>query len=127
MIHSASAIFPRFKTACSDEGTLAKGSLRHMLNTMFLSQVPMELYFERKEKAISSLPLVKDISILETLRQALVSPHQHHWEQVCLDELNQMKKQGVWQAINRTPAMKTIRHRWVFNTKLDEYGNIEKF
>ncbi|MBW0550570.1 hypothetical protein O181_090285 [Austropuccinia psidii MF-1] len=38
-----------------------------------------------------------------------------------------MKKQGVWQAINRTPEMKTIGNSWVFDTKLDEYGNIDKF
>ncbi|MBW0464765.1 hypothetical protein O181_004480 [Austropuccinia psidii MF-1] len=127
MIHSASAIFPCFQMACSEKGTLAKGSLRHVLNKMSLGQVPMELYFECKEKAINSLPLAKDISVLENLRQALVNPHQHHWEQACLDKLDQMKRQGVWQAIIRTPAMKTIGHCWVFNTKLDEYGNIKKF
>ncbi|MBW0461676.1 hypothetical protein O181_001391 [Austropuccinia psidii MF-1] len=127
MIYSASAIFPFFQTALSDKGTLAKGSLRHMLNTMSLGQVPTELYFECEEKVINSLLLAKDISVLENLRQALGGPHQHHWEQACLDKLNQMKRRGVWQAINRTPAMRTIGHCWVFNTKLDEYGNIEKF
>ncbi|MBW0517254.1 hypothetical protein O181_056969 [Austropuccinia psidii MF-1] len=122
MNHSASVIFPRFQTACS-----YKGSLGHVLNTMSLGQVPTELYFEREEKAINSLPLAKDISVLENLRQALVGPHQHHWEQACLDDLDQMKRRGVWQAIDRTPTMKTIRHRWVFDTKLGEYGNINKF
>ncbi|MBW0462497.1 hypothetical protein O181_002212 [Austropuccinia psidii MF-1] len=68
----------------------------------------------------------KDISVPESLRKALVGPHQHFWEQACLDELDQMKRQGVWQAIDRTPEIKTIGHCWVFNTKLDEYGNIEK-
>ncbi|MBW0532581.1 hypothetical protein O181_072296 [Austropuccinia psidii MF-1] len=38
-----------------------------------------------------------------------------------------MKKRGVWQAIKKTPAMKTIGHHWVFDTKLDESGNIKKF
>ncbi|MBW0475673.1 hypothetical protein O181_015388 [Austropuccinia psidii MF-1] len=113
--------------AHSDEGTLAKGSLRHVHNTMLLGQVPTELYVECKEKVINSLPLAKDISVLENLKQALVSPHQHHWEQACLDELDLMKRQGLWQAIDRTPEMKTIGHCWVFNTKLDEYGNIKKF
>ncbi|MBW0522674.1 hypothetical protein O181_062389 [Austropuccinia psidii MF-1] len=127
MIHLASVIFPCFQKARSEKGSLAKGSLGHVLNTMLLSQVPMELYFECKEKEISSVPLGKDISISENLRQALVSPHQHHWEQACLDELDQMKKRGVWQAINRTPQMKTIGNSWVFDTKLDEYGNIDKF
>ncbi|MBW0515777.1 hypothetical protein O181_055492 [Austropuccinia psidii MF-1] len=93
---------------------------------MSLAQVPTELYFECEEKAINSLPLAKDISVLENLRQALAGPHQHHWEQACLDKLDQMKRRGVWQPISRTPTMKTIRHHWVFDTKLDEYGNIKK-
>ncbi|MBW0542387.1 hypothetical protein O181_082102 [Austropuccinia psidii MF-1] len=110
-----------------DEGTLAKGSLGHVLNKMSLAQALMALYFEHEEKEINFLPLAKDISVPENLRQALVGPHQHHWEQVCLDDLNQMKRRGVWQAIDRTLTMKTIRHGWVFNTKLNEYGNIKKF
>ncbi|MBW0462104.1 hypothetical protein O181_001819 [Austropuccinia psidii MF-1] len=80
MIHSESAIFLHFQTAHSTPGTLDKGSLRHVLNTMSLGQVPTELCFECKEKAISSLPLAKDISIPENLKQALVGPHHTHWE-----------------------------------------------
>ncbi|MBW0499660.1 hypothetical protein O181_039375 [Austropuccinia psidii MF-1] len=94
---------------------------------MSLGQVPTELYFECEEKAISSLPLAKDILVPEDLKQALIGSHQHYWEQVCLSELDQMKRRGVWQAINRTLAMKTIGHCWVFDTKLNENGNIKKF
>ncbi|MBW0518018.1 hypothetical protein O181_057733 [Austropuccinia psidii MF-1] len=38
------------------------------------SAVPTELYFEHKEKAINSMPLAKDISVPEILKQALVGP-----------------------------------------------------
>ncbi|MBW0479628.1 hypothetical protein O181_019343 [Austropuccinia psidii MF-1] len=79
------------------------------------------------ERAIASLPLAKDISIPENLKQALAGPDRHRWEQACLDELQQMKKRGVWQAIEKTPAMKTIGHCWVFDTKIGESGNVEKF
>ncbi|MBW0526938.1 hypothetical protein O181_066653 [Austropuccinia psidii MF-1] len=71
MIHSASAIFRPFQTDHLTQQTLDKGSLRHVISTMSLGQVPTELYFERKEKAISSLPLAKDMSIPENLKQAL--------------------------------------------------------
>ncbi|MBW0550571.1 hypothetical protein O181_090286 [Austropuccinia psidii MF-1] len=61
MIHLVSVIFPCFQMARLEKGSLAKGSLGHVLNMMILSQVPTELYFEREEKAISSVPLAKDI------------------------------------------------------------------
>ncbi|MBW0500886.1 hypothetical protein O181_040601 [Austropuccinia psidii MF-1] len=48
MIHSASAVFPRFQTALPDETDVAKGSLGHILNTMSLGQVPMERYFKQE-------------------------------------------------------------------------------
>ncbi|MBW0500888.1 hypothetical protein O181_040603 [Austropuccinia psidii MF-1] len=38
-----------------------------------------------------------------------------------------MKRRNVWQAIDRKPGMKTIGHRWVFDKKIDEDGNIGKF
>ncbi|MBW0481301.1 hypothetical protein O181_021016 [Austropuccinia psidii MF-1] len=82
---------------------------------------------KQEEKAINSLPLEKDISVPENLKQALASSHQHHWERACLAELDQMKRRNVWQAIDRKPGMKTIGHFWVFDKKIDEDGNIEKF
>ncbi|MBW0536821.1 hypothetical protein O181_076536 [Austropuccinia psidii MF-1] len=85
-------------------------------------QVPTELYFERQEKAISSLLLAKDISIPENLRKALVGPHSHHWEHACLHKLHQMNKQGVWQAIDKTQAMKTIGHRDRLYRDVCSYG-----
>ncbi|MBW0473193.1 hypothetical protein O181_012908 [Austropuccinia psidii MF-1] len=122
-----SAIFPRFQMAQSAQETLDKGSLRHVLNTMTLGQVPTEVSFACKERAINSLPLAKDILIPESLKQALAGPDWHYWEQACLDKLHKMKKRGIWQAIKKTLAMKTIGHWWVFDTKIDELGNIEKF
>ncbi|MBW0492655.1 hypothetical protein O181_032370 [Austropuccinia psidii MF-1] len=110
MIHSASAVFPRFQTARPYETNMAKGSLGHILNTMSLRQVPTERYFEQEETAINSLPLAKDIMVPENLKQALASFHQHHWEQACLAELDQMKRRNVWQEIDRKPGMKTIGH-----------------
>ncbi|MBW0481588.1 hypothetical protein O181_021303 [Austropuccinia psidii MF-1] len=38
-----------------------------------------------------------------------------------------MKRCGVWHAIKKTPTMKTIGHGWVFDTKIDESCNVEKF
>ncbi|MBW0465817.1 hypothetical protein O181_005532 [Austropuccinia psidii MF-1] len=127
MIHSASMVFPRFQMACPDETNMTKGSLGHVLNTMSLGQVPTELYFKQEEKAINSLPLAKDILVPENLKQALASSHRHHWERACLAELDQIKRQNVWQAIDRKPGMNTIGHRWVFDKKINEDGNIEKF
>ncbi|MBW0556335.1 hypothetical protein O181_096050 [Austropuccinia psidii MF-1] len=121
MIHLVSAIFQRFQTAQSTQETADKGSLRHVLNAMTLCQVPTEVFSAREERAINSLPLAKDISIPENLKLALAGPDWQHWEQACLNELHQMKKCSMWQ------AMETIGHCWVFDTKIDEPGNVKKF
>ncbi|MBW0518648.1 hypothetical protein O181_058363 [Austropuccinia psidii MF-1] len=126
-IHSASAVFPHFQTAQSTQGTPDKGSLQHVLNTMILGKVLTKKLFASEERAINSLPLAQDISIPENLKRALAGPDWHHWEQARLNKLQQMKKHGVWQAIKKTLAMKTIGHFWVFDTKIDESGNFEKF
>ncbi|MBW0468131.1 hypothetical protein O181_007846 [Austropuccinia psidii MF-1] len=127
MIHSVSAIFPCFQTAQSMLETTEKGSLRHVLNAMMLGKVPTEVFFAHEEREINSLPLAKDISIPENLKQALAGPNRHHWEQACLNKICQMKKRGVWQEIGKTPATRNIGHHWVFETKIDESGNVKKF
>ncbi|MBW0476849.1 hypothetical protein O181_016564 [Austropuccinia psidii MF-1] len=92
-----------------------------------IRQVLTKVLFEREERVIDSLPLAKDISIPENLKQALAGLDRHRWEQACLEELQQMKRHSVWHAIEKMPTMKTIGHCWVFETKIDESGNIEKF
>ncbi|MBW0504804.1 hypothetical protein O181_044519 [Austropuccinia psidii MF-1] len=122
MIHSASAVFPHFQTAQSTQGLPAAHT--QCDDTW---QGPTEVFFAREERAIDSLLLAKDISIPENLKQALAGPDRHCWEQACLEELQQMKKHGIWKAIEKTPEMKTIGHHWVFDTKMGESGNVEKF
>ncbi|MBW0483196.1 hypothetical protein O181_022911 [Austropuccinia psidii MF-1] len=94
---------------------------------MSLGQVPTEFFFKHEEEAIESVPLAKGILIPDHLGEAIPGSHKQHWEMVCLNKLHQMEKQGVWQVIDKTQGMKTIGHFWVFDTKLNESGNIKKF
>ncbi|MBW0484414.1 hypothetical protein O181_024129 [Austropuccinia psidii MF-1] len=57
MVQSASVVFPQFQLLAVLSGPVAKGSLAHAFNTMFLGEVPME------NQAIDSLILIKDVSI----------------------------------------------------------------
>ncbi|MBW0514301.1 hypothetical protein O181_054016 [Austropuccinia psidii MF-1] len=83
MVQSASVIFPQFQ-ASRQADTPAKGSLTHIMNTRVLGEVTMEQYFEEENQAIASLPLVKDVKILNHSGQALSGPHRNHWRTSCL-------------------------------------------
>ncbi|MBW0494724.1 hypothetical protein O181_034439 [Austropuccinia psidii MF-1] len=126
MIHSARVIFPRFQTANISDAPPSEGLLPHVLNAMTLGEVPTKVIF-RREEAIDSLPLAKDISSPEHLGQAMLGLHRRHWEQACFEELNQMQKREVWCVVDKEPGMRTISHCWVFDTKLNKDGSVKKF
>ncbi|MBW0495641.1 hypothetical protein O181_035356 [Austropuccinia psidii MF-1] len=126
MVHSASVIFPQFQKSRQAD-TPAKGSHTHIINTMLLSKVPTEQYFEEENRAIASLPLVKDMKIPNHLGQALSGPHRDHWRTACLTELAQMAKRDMCDVMVKEPGMKTIGHQWVFDLKTNTNGSIVKF
>ncbi|MBW0505801.1 hypothetical protein O181_045516 [Austropuccinia psidii MF-1] len=71
LIQLASVIFPQFQQEKFLAGQVVKGAFPHILNAMALREVPTEKYLADENKAISSLPLAKDIAILDHLGQAL--------------------------------------------------------
>ncbi|MBW0461372.1 hypothetical protein O181_001087 [Austropuccinia psidii MF-1] len=88
---------------------------------------PSERYLADENKAISSLPLAKEITIPDHLGQALAGSHKGDWIKACLAELDQMKQRDVWEVVDKTPSMTTIGHRWVFDIKHSINGMVEKF
>ena len=44
-----------------------------------------------------------------------------------LDELDSMKKNNVWDLVELPDGVKPVGSKWVFKTKLDQNGNIERF
>ena len=42
------------------------------------------------------------------------------------DELKSMAQNGVWDLVELPEGCKRVRCKWVFKTKRDSYGNIER-
>jgi len=43
------------------------------------------------------------------------------------DEMNSMQSNGVWNLVKLPNGAKTIGCKWVFRTKRDSLGNIERY
>ncbi|MBW0496777.1 hypothetical protein O181_036492 [Austropuccinia psidii MF-1] len=127
MVQSASVVFPQFQPSTVSSGPVAKGSLSHVVNMMSLGEVPTEHLFDIENQAIDSLILVKDVNIPEHLGEALLGPHCEQWRQACLAELDQMAARDVWEVVERSSHMKTIRNQWVFDLKQKIKGSVERF
>ncbi|MBW0566944.1 hypothetical protein O181_106659 [Austropuccinia psidii MF-1] len=123
LAQSESIIFPKFQPKRVLAGQMKKGTLPHILNAMILGEVSTEKYLADENKAISSLPLTKDINIPEHLGQALGGLHKDDWRKECMVELDQMKVRDVCDVIDKTPGMTKIGHQWVFDNKHNANGN----
>ena len=49
------------------------------------------------------------------------------WYDAMKDEMNSMKNNGVWDLVELPNGMKAIGWKWVFKTKRDSLGNIERY
>ncbi|MBW0472693.1 hypothetical protein O181_012408 [Austropuccinia psidii MF-1] len=127
LIQSESMVFTQLQPERVLAGRAKKGTLPHIPYVMSLGEVLTKKYMADKNKAISLLPLAKDITIPEHLGQALGGPQQGDWQKVCLAELDQMKQRDVWEVINKMPGMTPSSHRWVFDIKHNPNGTVERF
>ncbi|XP_068486344.1 uncharacterized mitochondrial protein AtMg00820-like [Phaseolus vulgaris] len=59
--------------------------------------------------------------------EAITSDQSSEWNNVMLDELDSMKKNNVWDLVELPDGVKPVGSKWVFKTKLDQNGNIERF
>ena len=49
------------------------------------------------------------------------------WYDAMKDEMNSMQNNGVWNLVEFPNGAKAIGCKWVFNTKRDSLGNIERY
>ncbi|XP_047171879.1 uncharacterized mitochondrial protein AtMg00820-like [Vigna umbellata] len=49
-----------------------------------------------------------------------------NWLMAMQDELNQVKRNNVWELIPREKTQQVIGTKWVFRNKMDDYGEIIK-
>lgn len=54
------------------------------------------------------------------------SSHASLWYVVMEEELNSMAQNAVWSLIEGASDMKPVGNKWVFKTKKDSKGNIER-
>ncbi|MBW0478213.1 hypothetical protein O181_017928 [Austropuccinia psidii MF-1] len=127
MVQSASVIFPQFQPANTAQESSNKGSLRHIVSTVLLGEVPTEKYFESENQAIDLILMAKDVNIPTHLGKALSGAYQENWKAACQAELDQMATRDVWEVLPKLPGMKTIGHCWVFDLKCNLDGTVEEF
>ncbi|KAD3337387.1 hypothetical protein E3N88_32907 [Mikania micrantha] len=59
--------------------------------------------------------------------EAITSDQSSEWKMAMTDELDSMKKNDVWDLVELPNGVKHVGCKWVFKTKLDPNGNIERF
>ena len=64
---------------------------------------------------------------LETFSQALICKASDLWYNAMKDELDSMKSNEVWDLVKLPQGVKAIGCKWVYKTKRDSLGNIERY
>jgi len=50
-----------------------------------------------------------------------------HWKQACAKELEEFVRQNLFSTVSRPVGHKVIGCKWVFKTKLDKNGQVERY
>ena len=61
-----------------------------------------------------------------TFKEAMESPNKDKWMMAMEDELASMSNNKVWDLIERSDLIKPIGCKWVFKTKRDAKGKIDR-
>ena len=69
---------------------------------------------------------VGDISNPTTNKEAIVSPQSNFWFDAIKDELTSMSHNKVWSFVDLLDSCRPIRCKWVFKTKRDAKGQVER-
>ena len=62
-----------------------------------------------------------------SFEEAMRSAHSSKWLEAMEDEMKSMKTNGVWKLETIPKGAKTIGYKWVYKTKHDSKGNVERF
>ncbi|KAE8968599.1 hypothetical protein PF011_g27120 [Phytophthora fragariae] len=71
----------------------------------------------------------RDVPVPATYKQAIRSKFAAYWLAAIAEELESLRKHGVWQVVDRSAAGKSavITNKWVFGIKKDENGFVKRF
>ena len=59
--------------------------------------------------------------------QAMQSSNSHKWIEAMNDEYKSMQDNKVWELISLPSGAKSIGCKWIFKTKRDSNGNVERY
>ncbi|KAD4585071.1 hypothetical protein E3N88_22672 [Mikania micrantha] len=59
--------------------------------------------------------------------EAITSDQSSEWHNAMIDELESMDKNNVWELVILPDRVKPVGCKWVYKTKLDPNGNVERF
>ena len=60
-------------------------------------------------------------------QQALQSSNSHKWINAMEEEIKSMKDNDVWELVELPSGVKPIGCKWIFKTKRDSQGRIERY
>lgn len=63
----------------------------------------------------------------ESFRQAMSCKESNLWYDAMNDKMNSMKNNDVWDLVKLPNGEKAIGCKWVFKTKKDSLGNIDRY
>ncbi|KAE8891385.1 hypothetical protein PF003_g24782 [Phytophthora fragariae] len=71
----------------------------------------------------------RDVPVPATYKLAIRSKFAAYWLAAIAEELESLRKHGVWQVVDRSAAGKSavITNKWVFGIKKDENGFVKRF
>jgi len=73
---------------------------------------------------------VNDIGLVddpETYKEAMMSLNSSKWLEAMEDELRSMSSNKVWDLVESPDGVKPVGNKWVYKTKYDSKGKVEKF
>ena len=93
---------------------------------------PLEGLRELKKSAISSDYVCNtEIAHMEgdptSYEEAMRIPHSSKWQEAMEDEMRSMSSNDVWDIEKISKGDKTVGCKWVYKTKYDSNGNVEKY
>ena len=62
-----------------------------------------------------------------TYEEAIKSPHSSKWLEAMENEMKSMSSKDVWDLVEIPKGAKTVGCKWVYKTKYDPNGNVEKY
>ena len=68
-----------------------------------------------------------DVSNPTTYKEVVVSPQSNFWIDAMKDEITSMSHNKVWSLVDFPDDCRPIRCKWVFKTKRDAKGHVERY